>query len=39
MAIVTGAKSIDEFDSFVTEWKERGGEQIIKEIEEIVGSK
>ena len=39
VAIVTGAKSIDEFDSFVTEWKERGGEQIIKEIEEIVGSK
>lgn len=34
VAIVTGAKSIDEFDSFVEQWKTRGGEQILKEIEE-----
>lgn len=34
VAIVTGAKPIDEFDSFVKEWKTRGGEQIIKEIGE-----
>lgn len=38
VAIVTGAKPIDEFDSFVKEWEARGGEQIIKEIEELVGN-
>lgn len=38
VAIVTGAKPIDEFDRFVKEWKTRGGEQIIKEIEEKVGN-
>lgn len=36
VGIVTGAKSIDEFDSFVEEWKARGGEQILKEIEESI---
>lgn len=34
VAIVTGAKSADDFDSFVKEWESRGGEQIIKEIED-----
>lgn len=38
VAIVTGAKPIDEFDSFVEEWKARGGEQILKEIGESIGN-
>lgn len=36
VAIVTGAKPIDEFDEFVQSWKSRGGEQITKEVQEIV---
>ena len=33
VAIVTGSKSIDEFDDFVQSWKSRGGDQITKEVE------
>ena len=36
VAIVTGSKSIDEFDDFVQSWKSRGGDQITKEVQEIV---
>lgn len=39
VAIVTGAKPIDEFDNYVKEWESRGGKQIISEIEEIIQSK
>ena len=34
VAIVTGSKSVDEFDTFVEDWNSRGGEQILKEIQE-----
>lgn len=34
VAIVTGSKSVDEFDTFMEDWNSRGGEQILKEIEE-----
>ena len=36
VAIVTGAEPIDEFDNFVETWNSRGGEQITKEVQEIV---
>lgn len=36
VAIVTGSKSIDEFDTFVEDWNSRGGEQITKEVQEAV---
>jgi len=31
--IVAGDKSIDEFDKFVEEWKQQGGDQITAEVE------
>ncbi len=31
--IVTGTKSLDYFDTFVSKWKSQGGDKIIKEIE------
>lgn len=39
VAIVTGAEPIDKFDEFVATWSERGGEQITKEVQEIVDNK
>lgn len=39
VAIVTGAKSIDEFDTFVQEWKQQGGDQITQEVQKIVDEK
>jgi len=36
VAIVTGAKGLDEFDTFVKQWKEQGGDQITAEIQAIV---
>lgn len=38
VAIVTGAKPIDAFDTFVTDWMARGGEQITKEVNELVSN-
>ena len=32
--IIIGAAPLDDFDTFVNDWKEQGGSQIIKEIEE-----
>ncbi len=32
--IITGGKSIDEFDKFVEQWKSLGGDQIIAEVNE-----
>lgn len=29
--VITGKDSVDSFDSFVADWKKRGGEQLIKE--------
>lgn len=39
VAIVTGAKDIDEFDVFVENWKQRGGEQITQEIQDVLNHK
>lgn len=39
VAIVTGAKDLDEFDRFVEAWKQQGGEQITKEVQEAVSGK
>lgn len=39
VAIVTGTKPLDEFDKFVSDWKSRGGDQITKEVQEIVDKK
>lgn len=36
VAIVTGSKPVDEFDAFVDAWSSRGGEQITKEVQEII---
>lgn len=36
VAIVTGAEPIEKFDTFVEDWNKRGGEQITKEVQEIV---
>lgn len=33
VAIITGAKGIDQFDVFVNDWKQRGGEQITREVQ------
>ena len=30
--IITGQKPLDEFDTFVTNWKKSGGDQITKEV-------
>ena len=32
--IITGEKTVDEFDIFVTEWKKQGGDQITAEVNE-----
>ncbi len=34
--IITGEEPVDYFDTYVEEWNERGGAQILKEIEEAV---
>lgn len=34
--IITGAKSVDEFDAFVKQWKAEGGDTITKEISDTV---
>lgn len=34
MGIVTGLKSIDEFDAFVANWKSAGGDDITREVNE-----
>lgn len=39
VAIVTGSKPIAEFDDFVKAWMSRGGEEITKEVQEIVESR
>ncbi len=39
VAFVTGAKDIDQFDTFVEQWKEQGGEQITREVQEAVMQK
>lgn len=39
VAFVTGARSMDEFDAFVEEWKQQGGEQIIREVQEAAEQK
>jgi putative aldouronate transport system substrate-binding protein len=32
--IITGKKSVDDFDAFVEQWNKMGGEQITKEANE-----
>lgn len=39
VAIVTGAQPIDSYDDFINDWMSRGGEQITKEIQEVVDEK
>lgn len=39
LAIITGEKDLDYFDEFVTQWKQLGGDQIIKEATEIVNGR
>jgi ABC-type sugar transport system, periplasmic component len=34
--IIMGAASVDEFDKFVSDWNKIGGEQITKEVNELV---
>lgn len=36
LEIITGVKELDEFDRFVEEWMEAGGEQITLEVTEAV---
>lgn len=36
LQIVMGKKDISAFDSFVTQWKKLGGDEITKEVQEIV---
>jgi len=39
LQVVTGEKSIDEFDSFVEQWKKQGGLKIMNEVnEQVVGN-
>lgn len=35
LKIIIGEEPLDSFDTFVKEWKEEGGDEIIKEIQEI----
>ncbi|MFC4102653.1 extracellular solute-binding protein [Paenibacillus xanthanilyticus] len=35
LKIIMGGASIDEFDTFVTKWKDQGGDQITKEVNEL----
>lgn len=32
--VITGKESVDKFDDFVSDWKKRGGDQLIKEATE-----
>ena len=36
LEVITGVKDLDEFDRFVEEWMEAGGEQITLEVTEAV---
>ena len=36
LKILTGEEDINAFDTFVKEWMEAGGEQITKEVNEVV---
>lgn len=36
LEIITGVKELDEFDRFVEEWMEAGGDQITLEVTEAV---
>lgn len=38
LEIITGKKSIDEFDKFVSQWKSMGGDDITAEVNEISGN-
>ena len=38
MEVITGAASIDDFDSFVEQWKSLGGEEITGEVQDYVDS-
>ncbi len=35
LEIISGEKGLDYFDTFVEEWKARGGEQITKEVQDL----
>lgn len=35
LKIITGASDISEFDSFVDQWKQQGGDDILKELAEV----
>ena len=37
--IITGEKSVDYFDEFVTTWNQMGGEDITKEVQAEVDAK
>lgn len=37
VGIVTGSVPLDDFDTFVEDWKAQGGEAITAEIEEVLG--
>lgn len=39
LRIITGEAPIDEFDDFVAEWKENGGDTILQEVKAIVENK
>ncbi len=39
MKIVMGKVPVDEFDKFVAQWKQLGGEQITKEVNEWYNAK
>ena len=36
LKILTGEEDINAFDTFVKEWMEAGGEQITKEVNEVI---
>lgn len=39
LRIITGTSPLDEFDNFVSTWKSIGGDEVAKEIEEIVNNR
>ncbi len=39
LKIIVGEKPLDAFDTFVKEWRAAGGDQIIKEVQELVDAR
>ena len=35
LQVITGKKDISEFDRFISDWKAQGGEEILKDMQDI----